>query len=192
MSDTKQAVTSVTIPDAIPAGKRPGTPTTSINPPWQHLLQVRISLAGYLLTGTVAFLLIVALSVGLTNKGNDGDNNVAPVGDAVWLNNPNNNGLFGDEFYMDRNLGIRISQGLNVRLIARTGTPVQYANGGRSKSNYHTKSDAAGVIPMNPDDPIGDEGYAYVTNSEEGNGDGGVYAIYFDKNGNILDCNISP
>lgn len=64
---------------------------------------------------------------------------------------------------------------------------MKYANGDESKLDYHTKSDAAGIIPMNPDDPTGDDGYVYVTNSEEGDNDGGVYGLYFDKDGNILD-----
>ena len=47
-------------------------------------------------------------------------------------------------------------------------------------------SDAAGIIPLNPDNPL-EDGYAYVANSEEGDGQGGVYGLYFDKDGNVAD-----
>jgi len=75
---------------------------------------------------------------------------------------------------------------LNVRLIAQTGEPVQYANEGKSKLDYHSKSDGAGSIPWNPDNPL-EDGYAYVVNSEEGDGEGGVYGLYFDKDGNVAE-----
>ena len=47
-------------------------------------------------------------------------------------------------------------------------------------------SDAAGIIPLNPDNPL-EDGYVYVANSEEGDGQGGVYGLYFDKDGNVAD-----
>lgn len=94
----------------------------------------------------------------------------------------------GDEFYtFDSGCAvIDVSKGLSVKLLARTGSKVQYANGDESKDSWHTRSDAAGIIPMNPDDPL-NSGYAYLSNSEEGDGDGGVYGLYFDKDGNIID-----
>jgi len=76
--------------------------------------------------------------------------------------------------------------GINVQLIAKTGKSVQSADGGKSKRDHHTRSDAVGIIPMNPGDPTGNEGYAYAINSGEGNGGGGVHVIYFEKDGNIL------
>lgn len=76
--------------------------------------------------------------------------------------------------------------GLSVRVIAEEGRRVPYANGGESSRSYHSMTDAAGIIPRNPDNPL-EDGYAYVVNSEEGDGDGGVYGIYFDKDGNVLE-----
>jgi len=37
---------------------------------------------------------------------------------------------------------------------------------------------------MNPNNPL-EDGYVYVVNSEESDGDGGVYGLYFDKDGNL-------
>ena len=47
-----------------------------------------------------------------------------------------------------------MSAGLNVKLIAKTGTRVQYANGEESNDSWHTNSDAAGIIPtaLGPED----------------------------------------
>ena len=42
-----------------------------------------------------------------------------------------------------------------------------------------------GIIPLNPDNPL-EDGYVYVSNSKERGGDGGVYDLYFDKDGNIM------
>lgn len=48
-------------------------------------------------------------------------------------------------------------------------------------------SDAAGIIPLNPDNPS-EDGYVYVVNSEvSSRGAGGVYGVYFDKDGNVTD-----
>ena len=46
--------------------------------------------------------------------------------------------------------------------------------------DYHSMSDSAGIIPLNPDNPL-EDGYAYVVNSEEGDG------LYFDEDGNVAD-----
>jgi len=73
-----------------------------------------------------------------------------------------------------------------VRVIAEQGQRVPYADGDRSSKSYHTMTDAAGIIPLDPQNPT-EGGYAYVVNSEEEDGDGGVYAIYFDKDGNVLE-----
>mmetsp|Transcript_12724 Transcript_12724/g.27444 ORF Transcript_12724/g.27444 Transcript_12724/m.27444 type:complete len:687 (+) Transcript_12724:110-2170(+) len=94
--------------------------------------------------------------------------------------------FFGDEFDKYEDLGINVSRGLSVRVIAETGKPVQFANGGKSKLDAHTWPDGAGVIPMNPNNPL-EDGYVYVSNSEENDGEAGVYGIYFDKDGNIVD-----
>eukprot|EP00581_Thalassiosira_minuscula_P004663 CAMPEP_0183746220 /NCGR_PEP_ID=MMETSP0737-20130205/66643_1 /TAXON_ID=385413 /ORGANISM="Thalassiosira miniscula, Strain CCMP1093" /LENGTH=709 /DNA_ID=CAMNT_0025981907 /DNA_START=159 /DNA_END=2288 /DNA_ORIENTATION=+ len=92
--------------------------------------------------------------------------------------------FFGEEFDTYDDLGIEVARGLSVRVIARTGERVPYANGDRSNRAYHSMSDAAGIISMNPDDPL-NSGYVYTVNSEEGDGDGGVFGIYFNKDGNV-------
>lgn len=96
--------------------------------------------------------------------------------------------FMGDEFYTFSQDGVSIdvSTGLTVRVIAQTGSKVQLDDGGESKDSWHTATDAAGIISMNPDDPL-NSGYVYLSNSEEGDGDGGVYGLYFDKDGNILE-----
>jgi hypothetical protein len=74
-----------------------------------------------------------------------------------------------------------MSAGLSVRLIATSGKQVEFSNGEKSKLKYHTMPDGAGVIEL-------DNGsYAYVVNSEESDGNGGVYALYFDSKGNVYD-----
>jgi len=100
---------------------------------------------------------------------------------------PANPYFFGDEFVTVEELGIQMSKGLNVRLIARTGQRVQYANGGESNDRWHTRSDAAGIVPLDPKNPL-DSGYVYMSNSEANDDEGGgVYGLYFDKDGNIVE-----
>mmetsp|Transcript_32205 Transcript_32205/g.67725 ORF Transcript_32205/g.67725 Transcript_32205/m.67725 type:complete len:654 (+) Transcript_32205:76-2037(+) len=107
-----------------------------------------------------------------------------PVTDSPTV--PVNPYFMGDEFVTNEELGIEMSAGLSVRLIAKTGEKVQYADGTESNDRWHTKSDAAGIIPLNPENPL-EDGYVYVSNSEEGDGGGGVYGLYFDKDGNMMD-----
>ena len=78
-----------------------------------------------------------------------------------------------------------MSAGLNVKLIAKTGDKVQYANGEESNLKWHTRSDAAGIVPLDPENPLAG-GYVYMSNSESDD-EGGVYGLYFDKDGNIVD-----
>ena len=78
-------------------------------------------------------------------------------------------------------LGIEMSAGLSVRLIATSEKQVEFSNGEKSKLKYHTMTDGAGIIEL-------DNGsYAYVVNSEESDDKGGVYALYFDAKGNVYD-----
>ncbi|KAL7541473.1 hypothetical protein ACHAWF_006956, partial [Thalassiosira exigua] len=94
--------------------------------------------------------------------------------------------FFGSEFYADDDLGIHVSKGLTVKPIAREGEKVRYGDGGKSKSKYHADTDAAGIVPMDPNDPLGG-GYVYVANSEMNGGEGGAYGLYFDRDGNVLE-----
>jgi len=86
--------------------------------------------------------------------------------------------------------GIRLSQGLKSRIIARTGEKVRLTSNQdikgadkESKDRFHVRPDGAEVFF---DANTG--GWAYVSNSEaKEQGKGGVGAIYFDKNGEIVD-----
>lgn len=90
--------------------------------------------------------------------------------------------FFGDEFVTVPELGIDISKGLNVKLIARTGRKVPYANGESSEIDYHIDSDAAGIIELE------DGGYVYMANSEAKADDGGgVYGLYFNAEGEVTE-----
>ena len=73
---------------------------------------------------------------------------------------------YGIDNYYD--LGIQISAGLSAKLIAKTGQRVRYSNRGESRIKFHGMMDGAGIVSL-PDD----EGYVYVSNSEEEDGDGG-------------------
>ena len=73
---------------------------------------------------------------------------------------------YGIDNYYD--LGIQISAGLSAKLIAKTGQRVRYSNWGESRIKFHGMMDGAGIVSL-----PGDEGYVYVSNSEEEDGDGG-------------------
>jgi hypothetical protein len=78
-------------------------------------------------------------------------------------------------------LGLRLSAGLEVRVIAIKDRPVQYSNGSRSSINFHQEPDAAAVFPKED----GSGNYYYVSNSET-NHSAGVGSIEFDSHGNVL------
>lgn len=79
--------------------------------------------------------------------------------------------------------GLRLSTGLDVRVIATKGQRVQFANGGQSTANFHVDPDGAAVFLKND----GSGNYFYTSNSEEpaSNG-GGVGSIEFTANGAIV------
>ena len=85
-----------------------------------------------------------------------------------------------------RQAGLWLSSGLQAREIASSGSRVDYANGSRSETRFHGLPDGADTFP---DPREGNEGgWIYVSNSEmPDRGDGGVGAITFDKDGNIID-----
>ncbi|KAL7531002.1 hypothetical protein ACHAXR_003797, partial [Thalassiosira sp. AJA248-18] len=90
--------------------------------------------------------------------------------------------LVGDLAITHNELGIRMSSGLSVKLIATTGMKTRYANGMESIQHFHGMMDGAGIVPL-PDDG----GYVYVSNSEISRKEGGVYGLYFNKNGDVVD-----
>lgn len=82
--------------------------------------------------------------------------------------------------------GLLLSQGLRSRIVAKSNQRVQYADGSQSTDVFHARPDAGACHEdTRPDNP---GGWVYVSNSEmPNNGEGGVGAITFDKDGNILD-----
>ena len=77
-------------------------------------------------------------------------------------------------------LGIKLSTGMRVRVIARASKRVRYANGKLSSIPFHSMPDGAAVFPLSNGE------YVYVSNSEMKDGNGGVYGVYFDSNGKVI------
>lgn len=80
-----------------------------------------------------------------------------------------------------------LSEGLDSRLVARSGFPVEYGDGsGVSNATFHFLPDAAACFPDTRRDNLG--GLIYVSNSEiRSEGQGGVGAVTFDKDGKVID-----
>jgi hypothetical protein len=84
--------------------------------------------------------------------------------------------------------GIKWSRGLSSKLIAAEGENVPLYGGGTSAAMFHTDPDAGACFPLED----GSNGWVYVLNSEDSwsanlPNVGGVGAIYFDSNGNVVD-----
>lgn len=79
-----------------------------------------------------------------------------------------------------KRFGFKVSRGITVRMIAQADKYVNFANGKRSDLRYHAMPDGAAVFQL-PD------GYVYVNNAEIKEGRGGVYGLYFDGKGGIVD-----
>lgn len=80
-----------------------------------------------------------------------------------------------------RRLGIKLSRGMGVRVVATANKRVKLASGQRSSLQFHGMPDGAAVFPLS------DGGYVYVSNSEMDSGRGGVYALYFNERGDVAD-----
>lgn len=78
-------------------------------------------------------------------------------------------------------LNLHLSHGLEAKVIARAGVTVEYADGSRSTEKFHEWPDGAAVFE---DKETG--GWIYVSNSEIEFGGGGVGAIRFDADGNVI------
>ena len=87
---------------------------------------------------------------------------------------------YGERLITDYNLGIEISEGLVVRQIAKFGEQVEYVDGNKSNRVFHAWLDGAGVAPL----PGGE--WVYISNSEDDDGKGGVYGVYFNKYGDVI------
>jgi len=77
-------------------------------------------------------------------------------------------------------LGIRLDSSLTATQIAKAGQTVQLKDG-LSSIKWHYWMDGAASIAL----PNGD--YVYVSNSEDDDGKGGVYGLYFDNEGRPYD-----
>ena len=71
--------------------------------------------------------------------------------------------------------GISVSKGIIVRMLAKADRKVP-----KSDLKFHSMPDGATIIPL-------DDGYVYVSNSEVDDGKGGVYGVYFNHDGDIVD-----
>jgi hypothetical protein len=78
-----------------------------------------------------------------------------------------------------------LSKGMTIRKIATAGEPVPYANGQVSAKPFHAEPDGAAVFKIETGNHTG--GWLYVSNSEVEAGGGGVGAIVFDKDGNVVE-----
>lgn len=78
-------------------------------------------------------------------------------------------------------LGIKISTGMSVKVIARSNQKVRFANNKLSSIPFHPMPDGAAVFSLR------NGGYVYVSNSEMKDGGGGVYGVYFDDQGRVTD-----
>ena len=65
-------------------------------------------------------------------------------------------------------------------MIATANQPVNFADGSKSVLSFHSSPDGAAVFPV-------DNGYVYVSNSEVASKGGGVYGVYFDDEGDVVD-----
>lgn len=74
-------------------------------------------------------------------------------------------------------LGVRVPAGFEVALVGRTGDLVA-----GSAYTWHAAPDGGACIPVDGG------GHVYVSNSEVGSGGGGVGAVWFDRDGTILDA----
>ena len=83
-------------------------------------------------------------------------------------------------------LEMYLSRGLTSKVIATAGSHVTYANAIKSAAPFHIEPDGAAVFE---DDSAGNNpgGWIYVSNSEGDNGQGGVGAITFNADGDIID-----
>lgn len=98
------------------------------------------------------------------------------------------NATFMPGFLTTAENNLLLSQGLRSRILAETGKHVTYSSGNKSASSFHERPDFGATFP----DPRNPGGWIYVSNSEvkdfeESPQKGGVGALTFDAEGNLLD-----
>jgi len=83
--------------------------------------------------------------------------------------------------------GIKLSQGLTSRIIARFNETVIYYNQTRSRLKFHGEPDAGACFLLGGDvGNAGENGWVYASNSELKDKQGGVGAITFDPEGRVV------
>jgi uncharacterized protein len=95
------------------------------------------------------------------------------------------------DLVLDKTTGLNLSRGLTVRILALANQRVKYVDGNVSEVPFHTLPDAGATFPAK-----NGGGWIYVSNSEVkpntkdnktgGTKKGGVGAIRFNRNGDIL------
>ncbi len=95
-------------------------------------------------------------------------------------NDSNETGFLGYDLVKNDALSLLVNAGLEIKRIAKKKQKVQFSNGEKSDITYHEWMDGAGVIPLD------DGGYVYVSNSENDDGLGGVWGLYFNKDHEIV------
>ncbi|KAL7469681.1 hypothetical protein ACHAXS_009935 [Conticribra weissflogii] len=105
------------------------------------------------------------------------------TGDRLTPSPTDENATFrrGDLKNNVRRLGIKVSRGMSVRVVATANKRVKLSNGQRSSLPFHGMPDGAAVFSLS------DGGYVYVSNSEMDSSRGGVYAVYFNNRGDVVD-----
>jgi len=109
-----------------------------------------------------------------TAEPTTGEGSVPPTDENVTFRR-------GDLSKNIRRLGIRVARGMSVRVVATANERINFANGDMSSLPFHGAPDGAAVFAWE------DGGHVYVSNSDRQNKRGGVYAMYFDKQGDVVD-----
>ena len=109
----------------------------------------------------------------------------SPTPVSTTANQPTNcesteTGFLGYDLVMNDALKLLVNEGLEVKRIAKKNQKVQFINGEKSDITYHEWMDGAGVIPLD------EGGYVYVSNSENDDGTGGVWGLYFNAKHEII------
>jgi hypothetical protein len=89
--------------------------------------------------------------------------------------------LRGDLAVDVKSLGIKICTGMQVKVLTKANETVVFENGSESDLKFHSMPDGAAIIELD------DDGYVYVSNAEMSSGRGGVYGLYFNNNGDMID-----
>lgn len=79
-----------------------------------------------------------------------------------------------------------LSKGLECRLVASAGNPVQFTDGSAQSSSENMHGDADGAAVLEDFSGTNDGGWYYVSNSEIGSGGGGVGSIRFNSAGEVI------